>query len=91
VFYIVAYDITDSKRRVKLYKLLKGYGIKNQFSLFECHLDKNKYEKMLNGIKNIIDENKDNVKIYYLCNDCFKKIVAIGHSTITRDKNIIII
>ncbi|MBV9707207.1 MAG: CRISPR-associated endonuclease Cas2, partial [Chloroflexi bacterium] len=36
--YVIAYDIPDDKRRTKIHKLLLGFGVWTQFSLFECFL-----------------------------------------------------
>ena len=38
--YVVAYDISDDKRRTKIHKILKGFGQWTEFSLFECFLTK---------------------------------------------------
>lgn len=34
--YLVAYDVSDDKRRAKIFKKLKGYGEALQYSLFRC-------------------------------------------------------
>ncbi|MBC7334536.1 MAG: CRISPR-associated endonuclease Cas2 [Actinobacteria bacterium] len=91
MFYVVAYDIPNDKRRNRLFKSLKGYGIRNQFSLFECHLDSEKYNRMLKVVSRIINAKEDNVKIYFICKDCFKKIKALGCSTVTMDNNVTIV
>ena len=91
MFFVIAYDISDNKRRTKLLNLLKGFGTWNQFSLFECHLDALRYNKLKVIINKIIKKEKDNVKIYYICKDCFKKIENIGVAKTEDEKKIIII
>lgn len=91
MFYVIAYDIPDNKRRTKLHNLLKGFGVWNQFSLFEAHLDSQRFNKMLSIINKIIKKDKDNIKIYYLCKDCFSKIVSIGNAEVTEEKKVIVI
>jgi CRISPR-associated protein Cas2 len=91
MFYVVAYDITDNKRRNKLSRYLKGFCFRNQFSLFECHLDQKRYNLMEQIIESTINKKEDNIKIYYLCKDCFKKIKTFGISNITEEKKIIIV
>jgi len=91
MFYVVAYDIHDTKRRNKLFNIMKGYGVRNQFSLFECHLKENQINQLIKIIKSIIKKEEDNIKIYYLCKDCFDKITAIGNSDITTDEKTIVI
>ena len=36
--YVIAYDISNDRRRTKVHKVLSGFGQWTQFSLFECHL-----------------------------------------------------
>jgi len=36
--YLVAYDVTDDKRRNKIFKKLKGRGDALQYSIFRCRL-----------------------------------------------------
>ncbi|HCB14068.1 MAG TPA: CRISPR-associated endonuclease Cas2 [Gammaproteobacteria bacterium] len=46
----VAYDISDDKRRLRLHRLLRGFGEPVQKSLFVCQLDgrrKVRLEKLL--------------------------------------------
>ena len=38
--YLVAYDIRDDKRLPLVYKTMKGYGWRMQYSVFVCDLDR---------------------------------------------------
>jgi CRISPR-associated protein Cas2 len=38
-FYLVSYDVTDDRRRDRVYGLLLGYGDHVQFSVFCCQLN----------------------------------------------------
>ena len=38
--YTVAYDITDDKRRNRVAKILKDFGTRIQYSVFECDTDR---------------------------------------------------
>lgn len=91
MFYVVAYDILETRRRTRLFKLLKGFGVWNQFSLFECHLKENQYKHMVEIIEKVINKDEDNIKIYYLCKDCFNQIKTIGNTKVLEEKNTIII
>ncbi len=59
--YLVAYDISDDKRRTKLFNKLKGYGESLQFSLFRCILTMNQRLKMRAEVWNIINQGEDRV------------------------------
>lgn len=62
-FYIVAYDISNSKRWRKVYKTMKGYGAWLQLSVFQCRLDKIKYLKMESQLKEIVNHAEDHIII----------------------------
>ena len=47
MFYVVAYDMPDTKRRTKLFKAMKGFGRHTQFSVFECELNQKGVERMV--------------------------------------------
>lgn len=36
LFYVVVYDISSDKQRKKVSDLLEGYGLRVQYSVFEC-------------------------------------------------------
>ncbi len=62
--YLVVYDISDNKRRRKLFKFLLGYGINVQLSVFEVFLDKNSLNFVKKEIKKIINPKEDVVYIF---------------------------
>jgi CRISPR-associated protein Cas2 len=45
--YLICYDICHPKRLRRVAKLMEGYGVRLQFSVFECALD----DKRLNRLK----------------------------------------
>jgi len=91
MFYVVAYDMRDDKRRTKLLKFLKGYGVHTQFSLFECELDANEFEKMIFGIGKIIKAKDDAVKVYRICRDCLTNVKVIGLGRVAVEPECVII
>ncbi|RMG75789.1 MAG: CRISPR-associated endonuclease Cas2 [Bacteroidetes bacterium] len=76
--HIIAYDIKEDKIRNKVSKLLKDYGERVQYSLFESETDKANIEKLEKIFKKIISLDKDSIKIYFLCKDCADKVKSIG-------------
>ena len=73
-FILIVYDISNDKRRTKLHNVLLDYGSLVQYSVFECHLDAKNLSKMKQAITRVIRKRKDNVRYYYLCADCEKRI-----------------
>jgi len=75
---IVSYDIIDDKKRTKLAKKLCGYGVRVQYSVFECRLNMKKLKEMKKEALEFIDKEKDSLRIYKVCNECERKIESFG-------------
>ncbi len=91
MLYLVSYDIPDDKRRTKLAKVLKDYGDRVHYSVFEFILERELLDKMLARIEGIISEKEDSVRIYALCGACEKTIKIIGTGELTEDKDVYIL
>ncbi len=63
---LVAYDVTDAKRLRKVAEVCEGYGVRVQYSLFECRLDHEAVEMMWNELLEEIDESEDRLVMYRL-------------------------
>jgi CRISPR-associated protein Cas2 len=67
--YLAMYDLPVTKpglrRRRKLHKLLEGYGIRRQYSVFEVVLrDRDERETLLKKVRTILDEESDKFALY---------------------------
>lgn len=87
----VAYDIPDDRRRTRLHKALKHFGTPVQESVFECFLSPREIIKMKKLINEVIDESQDQVRYYYLCEMCSRRIEATLASRISSDPKVIVI
>ncbi len=74
---VVMYDITDDRRRNRLYKLMKSYGAHVQYSGFELQLDRKQILVLESEIKDLI-EPQDSVRLYQLCRSCESSSKIIG-------------
>ena len=75
VWYLVCYDIRDTKRWRKCYKLLKGYGKGLQFSIFSCRLTNRQLERMRWELEKELAP-EDSLMIAGLCSSCTSKLVV---------------
>ena len=64
--YVVAYDISSDKRRNRVSKFLLGYGVRVQYSVFECELDRYELMELMEALESMIDEDEDRVYIYQI-------------------------
>ncbi len=80
LIYIIAYDITCNKRRHKTANILKGYGRRVQYSVFECVLPPAKYRELQQRLKLQLNFTEDNVRFYPLSQHTATSIEAWGMS-----------
>jgi CRISPR-associated protein Cas2 len=59
-------------------KCLQRYGIRVQFSVFECQLSEALLLDLLLWLRELIDQQEDNVRVYPLCATCAKDISVLG-------------
>lgn len=78
MFIVVAYDISDDRRRTRLHKRLKGFGRPVQYSVFECVLTEQSLRKLKETVLDTIKRDEDLVRYYSLCQSCCAKIEAIN-------------
>lgn len=52
--YLVSYDISSSRRRRKVAKLMENYGTRVQYSVFECKLEKSVFNKMYQELCDLV-------------------------------------
>ena len=77
---VVSYDITDDRRRNRVMKVLEGHGRRVQFSVFECDLRPEVLEKLVRRLRQLIDADQDDVRVYPLCENCLGKVQMLGRA-----------
>ena len=70
---VIAYDITDDKRRNRMVKLLEQHGKRINYSVFECMITRKEQQNLLDAATGIIDEKNDQIVMYHVCADCYAK------------------
>ncbi|MBK1832759.1 CRISPR-associated endonuclease Cas2 [Roseibacillus ishigakijimensis] len=63
---LIGYDITDAKRLNKVAKTCLDYGVRTQYSFFECHLDALEFDQLWYRLNEIIDSEEDKLVAYTL-------------------------
>ncbi len=85
---LIAYDISDVKRRNRLADLLERYGRRVQLSVFECDLNPLQVQELLPLMKSIIKSRADRVQIYYLCLACQQRFEMYGQGSLTHHEEV---
>jgi len=77
----VVYDIVNTKKRTKVAKICKGYGLyRVQKSVFLGKLNNNQIDELAMRCRDIIEEKKDSVYAFPMCDEDFKKVKLLGQA-----------
>lgn len=88
VFVLIIYDIADNKKRLKLSKLLLGYGFRIQKSAFEAVITKKKYKELLERLP-LYTSSEDSIRVYKIIGK--GQVVSFGRTTENETEDIIVI
>lgn len=91
MFYVISYDIPDNRRRSQLAKVLKGFGSRVQYSVFEAHLNGKQYEELKRAVARVINLSEDSVRYYALCGNCAQRIEVPAVGEVTSDPQTIVV
>lgn len=82
MLYLVAYDICKPSRLRKVAKICEDFGIRVEYSVFECDLCHEDFDKLWKLLKDTIDDDEDCILAYRICGSCVQQIESMG--TIVR-------
>ncbi len=71
--YLVTYDIENDKKRKKISDELEAFGIRVNYSVFECKLNKTKLKILIKKLEELIDKKYDSIRFYHICQNCTPK------------------
>jgi CRISPR-associated protein Cas2 len=80
-YWVVAYDIPNDRRRVKLANVLEDFGDRVQESVFEVMLFGTELDELKYRILDVIDVSEDKVRLYPLCRVCSEKVIDLGNAS----------
>ena len=90
MFYVGSYDIPDDNRRNAVAKTLLDFGSRVQYSVFECIMDDDSHQELMNRLAMIVVE-EDKIRVYALCAKCEGRIAVLGCGEVTKDKEVYIL
>ncbi len=85
MFTIISYDIVSNKRRTKVMQLLKGYGTRVQYSVFECEVSLDAFSVLGKKLRGLIDLNTDSVRCYRLDKAAVERIAIYGIGQVSTE------
>lgn len=75
LFCVIAYDIANERRRYRVVKVVEKYGVRINYSVYECMLTLSQLGNIQKKIERIIVKREDTVVYYPICVNCFTKII----------------
>jgi CRISPR-associated protein Cas2 len=91
LLYLVIYDISDDKRRKRVFNLLEGYGRRVQFSAFECVLNDRKFEELRSRLAKVVKMSEDSVRFYPISKHTLGQVIVWGEPPLTQMPSSVII
>ena len=82
---IVAYDIMDPRRLQQVAKHCEDYGIRVQYSVFECRLKAEEFDRFWQDLCDLIDPAADRLVSYRICARCAQEVRMAGTQEVTSD------
>ncbi len=75
---LVAYDIADHKRLSKVAKICEDYGVRVQYSVFECRLEESDFEDFWLKLLCVIEDQEDRLVAYKIDARSAKETLTAG-------------
>ena len=88
MMHLVAYDISSPKRLRLVAKVCEDYGVRVEYSVFECDLSDTQFQSFWSEINSYIDDDEDSLLAYTICAGCVKKTRTAG--TVVRPRKVLL-
>lgn len=75
---LVAYDIADHKRLARVARICEDFGVRVQYSIFECRLDDDEFTDFWLQLLEEIDEAEDRLVAYKIDSRSARETLTAG-------------
>ena len=83
--HVIAYDISDDRRRARVAATLQAYGDRVQRSVFVCAVEADLLQEIRARIGAIIDPQTDSVYVFRQCAACWDAVGIHGQATVASE------
>ena len=83
--HIIAYDISDDRRRARVAAVLQTYGDRIQRSVFVATIGSDLLSEARERIGEIIDPDTDSVYVFRQCAACWETVGVLGQATVAEE------
>lgn len=86
--YVVAYDISNDKKRKKIGEVLEAYGRRVNFSVFEIQIkNQSQKGKLEDELLGLLDPKYDSLRFYNICQNCIERSWSLGDEPAPFEQN----
>jgi CRISPR-associated protein Cas2 len=78
--HVIAYDISDDRRRARVSAVLQAHGDRVQRSVFVCTVEADLLAEVRERIGEIIDSGTDSVYVFRQCAACWDAVGVHGQA-----------
>ena len=83
---VVSYDIAEPRRLKRVAKVCQNYGVRVQYSVFECWLEEDPFLRFWADLKKLINTKEDRLVAYTLDQGASRKRLSLGATMVLSDK-----
>ena len=91
MFLVICYYSPDARRRAQIAKILLDYGQAIQTGVFEIQIAANDAEELLSRLGDVLDKEKDSLRVYRLCRTCLAGTRLYGKAEITGQETVFVV
>ena len=91
--YIVTYDIADTKRWRRVFRLMEGFGEWLQLSVFQCRLSAQRHAELIALLDGIIHHDHDHIILMDvgIADQVAPRIVSLGKTYLPLERGPVIV
>lgn len=82
LYLVIAYDTPSDRRRAKLARLLKAFGERRQYSVFEVRLKRDQWATLKGELGKLVDQAEDVLAVYFLSPEALTRTWRIGNEAL---------
>lgn len=88
----MTYDVSSDPLRYRVAEIIDDYGIRVQWSVFECDLDDGKLAEMRRRLEGALaDAEAANVRLYGICSRCAGLVLELGQSGVPKSGKYVVL
>ncbi len=81
---VIAYDVSEDRRRSRLAAVLQAHGDRIQRSVFLATIDHETLQEIRDRARGIVDLDVDSVYFFRQCGTCWDAVGILGQATVAE-------